>query len=176
MSSKKGLRESRRGAISVLAALFIIALIGMVAFCVDVGYVLTAKEELQRTADATALATCWDYAKQLSAGSSPTASMTLARSTASDYAAHNGVTNAPLSLAANAGNDPAGDVVFGYVSDLAAGANNFQTNNANLYNAVRINVRKNSSINGEVPYFFARVFGMQGQVLAPGDRGDCPRC
>ena len=165
MKSQQNLRSTRRGAISVLAALFIIVLVAMVAFCVDIGYVLTAKEELQRTADATALASCWEYAKQLSEGTNPTAATMFARSTASSYAANNGVTNAPLALATNASNDPGGDVVFGYISDLAAGADSFQTGNASLYNSVRIKVRKDPSLNGEVPYFFARIFGLDGQML-----------
>jgi Flp pilus assembly protein TadG len=166
MASKCNLRNDRRGAISVLTAILIIALMGMVAFCVDVGYVLTAKEEIQRTADATALAACWEYVHQLSAGNNPAVATLYARNTASDYASNNVVTNSGPSLSANPGNDPSGDVVFGYVPDLGAGGVGFQTDNANLFNAVRVRVRKDSSINGEVPYYFARVFGLQGQVLS----------
>ena len=62
------LRQSaaqRRGAISVLAAFMSVMVLGMVAFAVDVGYVLSTKQELQRTADAAALAACWDYAKSI---------------------------------------------------------------------------------------------------------------
>ena len=54
--------NSRKGTISILAAILAVVLVGMVAFCVDIGYVLSAKEELQRTADAAALATCWEFA------------------------------------------------------------------------------------------------------------------
>lgn len=165
MKKSQSRRTGRRGVISVLAAFLVIVLIGMIAFCVDIGYVLTAKEELQRSADATALATCWEFAKRLSDGSDPATATTYARATASQYAADNGVTNAPLMLGANSGNDPAGDVVFGQITDLAAGANTFQTGSPNLFNAVHVRVRKDSSINNEVPYFFARVFGLQGQVL-----------
>lgn len=165
MRFQRSFATSRRGAISVLAALFIIVLLGTIAFCIDVGYVLTAKEELQRTADATALATCWEYAKQLSNGNTSESATMAARTTASEYAAHNNVTRAPLLLGPNSCNDPAGDVVFGYVSDLNAGAENFQTGDANLFNSVRVRVRKDSSINNEVPYFFARIFGLRGQVL-----------
>ena len=162
---KRHQQPTRRGTITILAAILSIVLIGMIAFAVDVGYVLTAKEEMQRTADASALATCWDYAKQLSDGQSATNACLMARVTSSDYAAANDVTNNPMYVAANASNDPNGDVVFGYVSDLGGSAESFQTGNVNLYNAVRVRVRKDSSLNGEVPYFFARVFGMQGQML-----------
>jgi Flp pilus assembly protein TadG len=158
-------QDLRRGTISILAALLTIVLIGMVAFSVDVGYVLTAKEEMQRTADAAALATCWEYGKQLAEGQSAENAASTARSTAVDYASYNAVTNSPMYVNSNATNSASGDVVFGYVSDLDAGADTFQMGDANLYNAVRVRVRKDSSLNGEVPYFFARVFGMQGQIL-----------
>ena len=41
-------RQTRRGAITVLAAILAIVFVAMVAFSVDIGYVLSAKEELQR--------------------------------------------------------------------------------------------------------------------------------
>ena len=117
--------DSRRGTIAILAAVLTIVLVGMVAFSVDIGYVLTAKEELQRTADAAALATCWEYAKQLSEGQGPTNAALAARVTASEYAAANAVTNDPMYVNANSSNDANGDVVFGYISDLGAGADSF---------------------------------------------------
>ena len=162
---KRQRQELRRGAISVLAAVLSIVMIAVVAFSVDIGYVLKAKEEMQRTADAAALATCWEYGNQLSKGQTGADASLLARITASDYASYNEVTGKPVSVGANASNDADGDVVFGYVSDLATGADSFQTGDPNLYNAVRVQVRKDSTLNGEVPYYFARVFGLQGQML-----------
>src|SRR3954447_2609969 len=157
--------ETRRGAITVLAAIMAVVLVGMVAFSVDVGYVLKAKEELQRLADASALATCWEYGKQLGKGASQTTATTAARTTAAQYAALNRVTGNAMSLSSNSSNDPNGDVVFGYISDFKNSQSAFQTNSANGYNAVKVRLRKNSAINGEVPYFFARVFGLTGQSL-----------
>jgi Flp pilus assembly protein TadG len=161
----KSQKSTRRGTITILTAIFAIVVIGMVAFSVDIGYVLTAKEEMQRTADAAALATCWEYGQQLSVGQTAANASQSARSTASDYASYNQVTNSPMYVSENAANDASGDVVFGYVSDLGGGADNFQTGDSSLYNAVRVRVRKDSSLNDEVPYFFARVFGKQGQIL-----------
>ena len=85
----KSQQQSRRGAISILAAILTIVLVAMVAFSVDIGYVLTAKEEMQRTADAAALAACWEYGLQLSEGQTAPAATQLARTTASEYAASN---------------------------------------------------------------------------------------
>jgi hypothetical protein len=84
---------------------------------------------------------------------------------AGQYAATNAVTNSPMNVDYNTSNDVGGDVVFGYVSDLDSGADTFLTNDPNKFNAVKVRVRKDSSLNGEVPYFFARVFGMEGQML-----------
>jgi hypothetical protein len=142
-----------------------IVLVGMVAFCVDLGYVLSVKEELQRSADSSALAACWEFGKQMGKGSSVDTATASARTTAAQYASLNKVSGDSMSLAADATNDPASDVVFGYVSDFTDSASAFQTNTSNAHNAVKVRIRKNSSINGEVPYFFARVFGLHGQQL-----------
>jgi Mg-chelatase subunit ChlD len=46
----------RRGAILILAAFFMIAMLALLALTIDLGYVITAKSELQRATDAAALA------------------------------------------------------------------------------------------------------------------------
>jgi Flp pilus assembly protein TadG len=48
--------QPRRGSIVVLAAFLLIVMFGMVAFAVDVGYIVHVDTELQRTADACAMA------------------------------------------------------------------------------------------------------------------------
>src|SRR4051794_20471464 len=158
-------RQVRRGAITVLAAILAIVFVAMVAFSVDIGYVLSAKEELQRSADSSALAACWEYGQRLAKGSSASASAGYARTTAAQYASLNQVTHQPMSLDTNSSNSPAGDVVFGYIADFKNPQSAFLTNSPNGYNSVKVRLRKNSTINGQVPYFFARVFGLTGQSL-----------
>jgi Flp pilus assembly protein TadG len=158
-------KQQRRGTILVMAAILAIVLLAMVAFSVDVGYVLTAKEELQRTADASAMAACWDYGKQLSQGQTYTVAAQAGRTSASNYASYNKVTRNPAAIDTNSSNSPGGDVVFGYISDLGGAANSFQTGTTANYNAVQVRVRKNADINGKVPFFFARIFGMEGESL-----------
>jgi Flp pilus assembly protein TadG len=159
------LRQTRQGAITILAAIMSVVLIGMVAFSVDLGYVLSAKEELQRTADASALAACWEFGKRVSMGNSDSAAAAYARSTAAEYAELNQVTGNEMDVDTNSCNDPDGGVVFGYVSDFSDSQSPFQTGTSHGYNAVRVRLDKDSSTNGEVPYFFARIFGMEGQDL-----------
>lgn len=48
--------SDRRGATLVLIAFLMVALLGMVAFAIDLGYIATVKTELQRSVDAGALA------------------------------------------------------------------------------------------------------------------------
>jgi Flp pilus assembly protein TadG len=163
--SRKSPHKTRRGAIAVLAAILSIVLVGMVAFSVDLGYVLSAKEELQRSADATAMATCWEFGQKLAQGNTSTNATSLARTTAVLYASYNPVTGHAMVVDSNTSNDPGGNVVFGYISDFTNPASTLDTSNPSNYNAVRVSMAKNSSSNGEVPYFFARVFGMTGQVL-----------
>jgi len=162
---KRRQKQQRRGTIVIMGAVLAIVMLAMVAFSVDVGYVLTAKEELQRTADASALAACWDYGKSLSKGQTYTLATQTARSTASNYASYNQITKSPTQIDTNTSNSPGGDVVFGYISDLGGAANNFQTGTTTSYNAIQVRVRKDANLNGKVPYFFARIFGIQGQAL-----------
>jgi Flp pilus assembly protein TadG len=167
MMKRKRIRAAdlRKGTISILAAILAVVLVGMVAFCVDIGYVLSAKEELQRSADASALATCWEYAQRLSDGYSPADSATHARAVTALYACNNQVTGHSMTLNTNSSNAPDGDVVFGYVEDFNNSQSPLQTANPDTFNAVRVRMHKNTDSNGEVPYFFAKIFGMEGQVL-----------
>jgi uncharacterized membrane protein len=48
--------KHRRGAIVPLAAIFIVAIVGMIAFAVDCGMITLARTQLQSAADAAALA------------------------------------------------------------------------------------------------------------------------
>jgi len=158
-------RKTRKGTITVLAALLSIVMVGMVAFSVDVGYILSAKEELQRTADASALAACWEYGQKLSKGYGNSDAASFGRLTAVQYAALNHVTGSAVAVGANSANDPAGDIVFGYIDDFTDSQSAFQTNSPNGFNAVQVRLHKDSTANGEVPFFFGRVFGLEGHGL-----------
>jgi Flp pilus assembly protein TadG len=158
-------RRTRKGTITILAAIMTVVLVGMVAFCVDIGYVLSAKEELQRSADASALATCWEFAQRVSDGYNVNDSQTYAREVTTQYASENQVTGHGMTLNTNSGNAPDGDIVFGYVADFNNSQSPLQTGTPATYNAVRVRLHKNSDSNGEVPYFFAKIFGLEGQVL-----------
>lgn len=158
-------RSDRRGSVTVLAALLSIALLALVALAVDVGYILSSKEELQRCADAAALAAAWEYGKGLSDGYSSEEARVLAVAAAGQYSDANRVGNKGLELVANPSNSPQGDIVFGYISNFGLGGGSFDPTNTQAFNAVRVKVRRDNTKNGELPLFFARVLGRSGQSI-----------
>ena len=99
-------RRDRRGNILVLTALVLVTMLSVVAFAVDLGLIVTAKSQLQRTADAAALAgasaiyvpaaTSVDEVYALAP------ELTGARHTAQTFAASNGVSQASLQATATA--------------------------------------------------------------------------
>jgi Flp pilus assembly protein TadG len=158
--------RARRGAITVLAAILSIFMLGMVAFSVDVGYVLSVKEELQRTADAAALAAVWDYGDRMTDGENYILSEQAARENAQQLATSNTVGNSGPTLDKNLSNSPSGDMVFGHVTDFYNPVMTTGTSSASSpYNAVRVKVRRDEDLNGDVPMFFGRVFGVNGTDL-----------
>jgi len=163
--SRKLAQGARRGAITVLAAILSILMLGMVAFSVDIGYVLSMKEEMQRTADSAALAACWDYGKNLAEGTDQVTADQSARASAQLYTSSNSIGGTGPAIDLNAGNAASGDLVFGYVSDLYDPSSPFDTTATANFNAVRIRIRRDNALNGEAPSFFAKFFGHDGQPL-----------
>jgi Flp pilus assembly protein TadG len=60
MKRKQLLRRARRGNVVVLSAVLMVAMMAMIAFAVDLGYLYNARTEMQRAADASAIAACWE--------------------------------------------------------------------------------------------------------------------
>jgi len=115
--------------------------------------------------DSSALAACWEYGQRLSKGYNTAASIGYARTAAAQYASLNKVGGHAMTVDTNTSNNPSGDIVFGYVADFKNSQSQLVANSPNGYNAVKVRLSKNTSINGEVPYFFARIFGLTGQTL-----------
>src|SRR5438094_86510 len=63
-SARRG-ATGRRGAISVFAAFMVVIMLALTAFAVDIGMLCLARAELQRTADASALAATDELLHQL---------------------------------------------------------------------------------------------------------------
>ncbi len=148
----------RRGAAAVFAVFLTSVLVAMLAFSVDIGYLAASKSEIQRTADAAALSGCWQVYDGKVAGLVESDLNTAIDNSASSAALMNSVSNSAPALQSSGLNK---DITSGYLSSLSSVAT--LTSDSNQpYRAVRVSVRKTSGLNGQIPYYFARIFGQQG--------------
>lgn len=147
-------RHNRKGSVLVLSAFLMVILLGILAFALDLGYVYVSQAQLQRSADAAALAAAYELIDQsaVSGDGAPVVSPDAVRSAAAEYAAYNYVLAANPGLATD-------DVTLGYIENPFADDWVMQTNNINMYNAVTVRVRRDEGQNGTVPLFFARFLG-----------------
>jgi Flp pilus assembly protein TadG len=154
--------RSRRGNVLVLTAFLMIVMIAFVAMGVDIGYIQNARVELQKSADAAAMAAAWELVDDdwLSGTVDMTDNVAAARSTAVEYAGLNKVCQSAPAVDPNSGNYPSGDVVIGYRSNTADYDDPLDTSDPSKFNAVQVRVRRTSMQNGEVPLFFAKALGM----------------
>lgn len=150
-------RRQRRGAIAPLAAFFLVVVMAMLAFAVDLGYVMVAKTDLQRAADAAAHAAVLEYRSQ----SAPSTVIPSVRAKARQYVTDNEILNSAASVNLNFNNaDPSGDIVVGHI-DFNNPRAPMTFGDVGKFNAVRVRIRRTADKNGEVPLFFARVLGHQ---------------
>src|SRR3972149_1458778 len=94
-------RIVRKGNILILSAVLMVLLMALLAFAVDLGYMCMARTELQRSADASAIAAAWDLLAEQDrlSGAGLSNAVAQARLSAQEYAAGNQVGTAALSLA-----------------------------------------------------------------------------
>lgn len=130
----------------VLVGIMLVMLLGMAAFSVDIGYLGTTKATLRAAADAGALAAAGGLAENNS--------LSNVESMAVNYANMNVPSNYGTIV------EPA-DVSFGVWDP------EYQTFTVTSTepNAVRIVANRTQSRSNAVPYFLARVFGMQNEDL-----------
>jgi hypothetical protein len=135
-----------------------VVVVACVAFAVDLGYVYVARTELQRSADAAAIASAWRLLDDSRFGGDEALARveTAARNAATQYASLNRVCNTAPKVDLNAANHPQGDLVFGR---LMTDGSLSTFGNSVRHNAVRVLVRRSHDQNGEVPLFFARFLG-----------------
>jgi hypothetical protein len=146
-------RFQRRGNIVVLSAFLMVVLVGLLAFAVDVGYIYVARTQLQRSADAAAMAGAWELLdEEALAGAASATLATDARAKAEEFAGFNAVLTSSPAL----GNE---DVTVGYIANPLVPGWTMQSAGYAKPNAVRVSVRRQEGQNGEVPLFFARVLG-----------------
>jgi hypothetical protein len=145
----------------LLAAILMTTLVGMLAFSVDIGYLASSKAELRRTADAAALAACWQMYDSAVAGENSAQTSTSVRNTAVSLASINRVCNDAPELETYG---ESSDVREGYLESLQS-TSVLSTSSLNPYRAVSVRIRKTEDMNGKVPFFFAPVLGHTGREI-----------
>jgi Flp pilus assembly protein TadG len=146
----------RRGSITVLGAVLALVLIALAGLAIDTAWVMSARQQLQRTADAAALA---GAARIRGSGTAQPA----ARTAALNIALGNPVVGCcpnGVALDPNASNDPSGDVVVGkWRFDDAANDYVFDPTDPSP-DAVQVRARCGAgTLNPAVPLFFGGLFG-----------------
>ncbi|MEX2175147.1 MAG: pilus assembly protein TadG-related protein [Pirellulaceae bacterium] len=161
MSTYRSNRARRAGNVLVLALVFLVTMISFVALAVDVGYLYTVRNELQRSADAAAIAAAWELIDEdgPSGGQNAFAVTNDAYATAAQYAALNPIANQPPALASD-------DVTVGLMANPADPACPLlPADGTSMPNAVQVRVQRTSLQNGEAPLFFARVMGYDSLAI-----------
>ena len=155
-------RARRRATVAILTMVMLVVIMGFAALTIDIGRLYVARGELQRYADAAALAGAFIYT---------TDAMLKVRLDASAADEISGVISSGAMLASTTSlenptlGDPtaleATDLVFGKI-DLANPTNPINTNpTASDYNVTQVVLRRSDSsgTNGSIPYYFAPVMG-----------------
>ena len=140
-------KERRLGAIAPLAAVLLIPLLGLVAFAIDYGYLLMVRADLQRSADAAALACVVD----LLPDENDNQDLDAVRSRAREYAALN-MDDVAFSV-------PDGDIEMGRY-DTTTVYSSVDLLDAGTYDTVRVTLRRDSQANSPVSLFLAPLIGV----------------
>lgn len=151
-----GRKSPRRGAIAVLSAVMMVLLLGLVALAVDYGLIVKVRSDLQRAADAAALAAVQD----LVPAADGTQDLAAARATVQTYATSN--LEEPSFQVAG------GDIEIGRF-EPATVYSAVTLDNSGILDAVRVTLRRDGTTNPRVGLFFGRVLGQkEAGVMATG--------
>jgi Flp pilus assembly protein TadG len=126
----------RRGAIVVLTAVLLVLMLGLIAFAVDMGYVLLVRTQLQTAADSASLAGA-------GATNLPRGDM---EAVAKQFAGYHQAAGHAIQLSSS-------DIEYGTWDT----ATRVFTPSTSVGNAVRVTTRTDAGHGGETPFFFARV-------------------
>jgi Flp pilus assembly protein TadG len=162
-------RSRRRGAIGILGLLLLVPAIVLAAFVVNLGYILVAKEEMQKAADSAALAGASQLLLPQLSGNSQSSSLaatavTGAVTEAQTYCAYNTARSVNLTL-------PSSDITVGYIATPTDPSSPLTawSSGQSYPNAVQVTTRRDSSANNPLSLFMGSFLGMSswsGQATA----------
>jgi Flp pilus assembly protein TadG len=160
-SRRPARHRRRRGAVTPLVALMLVPFTGMVAFALDIAWIVQSRSDLQSAADAAALAGAeqlmngfvqYNTPSQTGLATILSTAETSAKTYAKNFASYNtagGVSSLTLKDA---------DIEFGF-TDASKNYTAAPTY-AGFPNTIKVTMRLDSSANGALKLFFAPIFGM----------------
>ncbi len=152
----RGRPDRKRGIVVVQVVVLLVVLVGFAALTVDVGAMYNTRADLQRTADAAAMASAAMLANYTDGDP-----LVLATDAAINYTQRNAVFGKEMTL------DAKTDVEFGRASYNAGRGEYVFTPTNVLPDAVRVRVRHTAdSTNGSVPLYFAGIFGINSTEMS----------
>ncbi len=147
--------NQRQGTALVFGLILSIAIVTLTAVTLDFGYIHVAETELRRSADAAAMAGCWELFDRQRASNASEVSPTEIINASNAVASLNTVGE----LLARLGED---DVEIGHYGLDGS----WSTSGSSDLNAVRVVLRRQNQINGELPLFFGQLTGRNHQSLS----------
>jgi len=149
--------DNEHGAVAAMTAIFLVVLLAVAAAAIDIGHALVAKNELQNTADAAALAGTRSLGLMYE-------SMTPAEQQVYTLAGGDQATIVAAVQTTAVANSAAGVPITINAADIAIGTWNpttrIHTPTVNQPKAVRVWARRDSSANGAISTFLAGVVGL----------------
>ena len=151
----------RRAYVALYVLVGLTATLGFAALAVDVGMLYSAKSELQRAADASALTSAWSMldANRVKGGSTYDAIYANSKAAAVTLA------NKNVTLSATGTVNSTSDITLGHVNYGGNPAEVFNSSPLSTYNAANIVARRNSTHGGSIALFFARALGVSTSNL-----------
>jgi Flp pilus assembly protein TadG len=152
----------RRGGAAASTVIMLLVIFGIAALAIDASVLYTARNELQRSADSAALSAAGALLNQDRLRGEPWVDEVIAasRDAAVDLAARNEVRNESPVVDENTPNSGNGDIVIGHLNDPTDPDENMTFGAPSEYNTVQVTVRRDSTRNGPIGLFFARVLGV----------------
>jgi len=141
-------QKNRKGIVAVKVAFLMVPMLGMLALSVDYGYLLKMRTDLQRAADAAALAGVRDLLPEPDG----TQDLNAVTATIRSYADTNTERSGFQVLDA--------DIEIGRYDPTTINSGNVTLLNSGVLDAVRVTLRRDSAANTSVSLFFARALGL----------------
>jgi hypothetical protein len=155
--------KRRRGAVTVYVTIVLVVVLGMAVLAIDAGMLYVARGELQRAADASALAGSWKMISddRLKGSAEQDALFAVARAEAASFGYDNPALYVNLAMDHNIGNASGGDIVMGTLGPPWDRGQAMDLSDPDTFNSMQVRTRRDQDRNGSIVLFFARIFGYQ---------------